>query len=109
MADEPGFEGAGRGLRVKLKRQRVLADLARVGVVHGHTLVSSHHVVLDPAYVHITRSSMAGHARLAGLLRERGLHSIGRYGRWTYCSIEDNLLEAEAWVARHAPSAKRFE
>jgi hypothetical protein len=24
------------------------------------------------------------------------VHSIGRYGAWTYCSIEDNMLEARA-------------
>ena len=28
-----------------------------------------------------------------------GVHAIGRYGRWTYCSIEDNILEARALVA----------
>ena len=29
-------------------------------------------------------------------LADRGIHSIGRYGSWTYCSIEDNMLEARA-------------
>lgn len=75
---------------------RVLDDLARVGVVDGHELVSHHQVVLDPAYVHITRASLADvkakKAELAGL----GAYSIGRYGSWTYCSIEDNIIEARA-------------
>jgi protoporphyrinogen oxidase len=75
---------------------RVLADLARVGIVDGHRLVSHHHVVLDPAYVHITRASVddvgAKKAQLAAL----GIYSIGRYGSWTYCSIEDNIVEARA-------------
>jgi hypothetical protein len=35
------------------------------------------------------------HAALA----EHGVHSIGRYGGWTYCSIEDNIVEARALVA----------
>src|SRR5690606_31033494 len=34
---------------------RVLADLARVGIITEQRLVAHHHVVLDPAYVHITR------------------------------------------------------
>jgi hypothetical protein len=31
-------------------------------------------------------------------LAARGVHSIGRYGGWTYCSIEDNIVEARALV-----------
>jgi hypothetical protein len=52
--------------------------------------------VLDPAYVHITRGSLAEHARLSTELARHGVHSIGRYGGWTYCSIEDNIVEARA-------------
>jgi hypothetical protein len=28
------------------------------------------------------------------------VYSIGRYGGWTYCSIEDNIVEARALVAK---------
>ena len=31
-------------------------------------------------------------------LRAAGVHAIGRYGGWTYCSIEDNIVEARALV-----------
>ena len=34
--------------------------------------------------------------RLKRGLATRGVHSIGRYGSWTYCSIEDNIVEARA-------------
>ncbi len=55
---------------------------------------------MDPAYVHITRDSMAEHARISGQLAAHGVHSIGRYGGCTYCSIEDNIVEARQLVAR---------
>jgi protoporphyrinogen oxidase len=80
-------------------RTRVLADLEREGVTSGHKLVAHHSVVMDPAYVHITRASMAEHARLSRILRANGVYSIGRYGGWTYCSIEDNIVEARALAA----------
>jgi protoporphyrinogen oxidase len=80
--------------------ERVLVDLRRAGVVEGQRLVSWHSVVLDPAYVHIDRASQAEVARCRGVLAERDVYSIGRYGGWTYCSIEDNLLEARALVQR---------
>ena len=35
--------------------------------------------------------------------RARGVHSVGRYGGWTYCSIEDNLIETRALAAALAP------
>lgn len=73
---------------------RVLEDLRRVGVVDGHELVDFHRVVLDPAYVHITEASIRDVREKREALAERGVYSIGRYGAWTYCSIEDNIVEA---------------
>ena len=83
-------------------RARTLADLRGEGVVTTQRLVAEHSVVLDPAYVHVTARSLAEHRRLSSLLRERGVHSIGRYGGWTYCSIEDNIVEARALVSSWA-------
>ncbi len=74
----------------------VIEGLKKVGIIDGHRLLAHHHVVLDPAYVHITRSSLADVAYKKAELAARDVHSIGRYGSWTYCSIEDNILEARA-------------
>jgi protoporphyrinogen oxidase len=81
-------------------RERVLVDLRKVGVLDGQRLVAEHSVVLDPAYVHITRASMAEVAQQKELLAARGVYSAGRYGSWTYCSIEDNIIEARSLAAR---------
>jgi protoporphyrinogen oxidase len=78
---------------------RVLADLRAEGIIDDHQLVASHSVVMDPAYVHITRASMAEHTRLSRVLRGHGVYPAGRYGGWTYCSIEDNIVEARALAA----------
>lgn len=86
-------------------RERVLRDLVRAGVTTPeHRLVAEHHVVMDPAYVHITEQSIAEHRRLADVLRGHGVHSAGRYGGWTYCSIEDNIVEARALAAAFSRS-----
>ena len=77
-------------------RARVLDDLRRLGVIDEHRLVAEHSVIMDPAYVHITRASLAEHKRLARILQANGVYSVGRYGGWTYCSIEDNIVEARA-------------
>jgi protoporphyrinogen oxidase len=84
---------------VDAARKRVLEDLAKEGVITDHQLVAEHHVIMDPAYVHITRGSNAELARLRRVLGANGVYSIGRYGGWTYCSIEDNIVEARALAA----------
>jgi protoporphyrinogen oxidase len=75
-------------------RNRVLDDLKRMGIVTTQRLVSWHQIVLDPAYVHITQASLADVSQKKEILATRGAYSLGRYGSWTYCSIEDNIVEA---------------
>ncbi len=87
---------AGAAIDVEAAKARVLADLEKAGLVNGHRLVSSHHVVMDPAYVHVTRAASADFADKKALLASRGVHTVGRYGGWTYCSIEDNIVESRA-------------
>lgn len=81
---------------VEAMRARVLEDLARERIVDGHQLVAHHDVVLDPAYVHITKASLAATAAHRRELAAHDIHPVGRYGGWTYCSIEDNLVETRA-------------
>lgn len=72
----------------------VLADLERAGLVNGHKLVSWTSVVLDPAYAHITKEGQQFATGACARLAAQDIFPIGRYGRWTYCSIEDNIVEA---------------
>ncbi len=81
---------------VEARRARVLADLVREKIVTDHRLLAWHSVVMDPAYVHITRKSLAETSRVRDLLAASGVYSVGRYGGWTYCSIEDNIIETRA-------------
>ena len=93
--------GFGREAAVKVghMRGRVLDDLRALGVITDHKLVAEHSVVMDPAYVHITTRSNAELARLRRVMQASGVYAIGRYGGWTYCSIEDNIVEARALAA----------
>ncbi|NRA32165.1 MAG: FAD-dependent oxidoreductase [Polyangiaceae bacterium] len=81
---------------VERMRLQVLDDLKRCGIISDHELVSWHTITLDPAYVHITENSIKAVEQHKAKLSEHGVYSIGRYGSWTYCSIEDNIIEARA-------------
>ena len=94
---------SGGAVDVEGRRLRVLKGLSDAGVVVDQKLVSWHSIVMDPAYVHITQRSQREAARVRSALEDAGVFSIGRYGGWTYCSIEDNLIEARALAQRLAP------
>ena len=57
-------------------------------------LISYSYVVMDPAYVHINKPGVQETNRCKDILAQSNIYSIGRYGSWTYCSIEDNIIEA---------------
>jgi protoporphyrinogen oxidase len=80
---------------VEYYMQKVINDLRMSGIISDHKLIASHHVVMDPAYVHITKESIEDVKQWKDKLSEINIYSIGRYGSWTYCSIEDNILEAK--------------
>lgn len=84
---------------VAAAREQVLEGLKREGVITTQKLISEHSVLMNPAYVHITSKSNSEVARVKAELAKSGVYSIGRYGSWTYCSIEDNIIEARALVA----------
>ena len=94
---EVGLPSSGK-VDVEGLRTSCLDGLVRLGILTDQRLVSSHHVLMDPAYVHLTPAGMATTTTALMQLEGHGVHSVGRYGAWTYCSIEDNLRQARALV-----------
>lgn len=85
---------------VEYYKEKVLDDLKKAGIITDHKLIASHFVIMDPAYVHITKESIRDVEEKKKVLARNNIYSIGRYGSWTYCSIEDNILEAKALMER---------
>ncbi len=77
--------------------QKVLTDLNKVGIIdESMTLVDYEFIVMNPAYVHINQHSEKFKKDIKKELAFKNVYTAGRYGSWTYCSIEDNILEAYA-------------
>lgn len=75
---------------------RVLKDLVKAKVISSEqTLVDYETILMNPAYVHITQNSITDVIEKKTELKRNDVYSIGRYGSWTYCSIEDNVKEAK--------------
>ena len=74
---------------------KVLTDLEKSGVIVDQELIEYQMIVMNPAYVHITKQSKDIYETWNKKNNPNGLFSIGRYGSWTYCSIEDNIIQAK--------------
>lgn len=74
--------------------ERTLNDLRKAGIITDQKLAAHSDIVMDPAYVHITKKSEEDKKLKQKQLAASGVYSIGRYGDWKYCSLEDNIHDA---------------
>lgn len=80
--------------------ERTIEDLKKCHVLTDQQIVAHEALVIDPGYVHITSEGIDKIARERKLLEEKGIYCIGRYGQWTYCSMEDCILQAKDLAER---------
>ena len=75
---------------------RVLHDLQEAQIISADMKVIDHEtIIMNPAYVHVSAEATQYVAQMKEYLAQQDIYSIGRYGSWTYCSIEDNIIEAK--------------
>lgn len=79
----------------KVTLNSILNDLQTVGIIKKQKLIDYQVIVMNPAYVHITKESKSIYSKWCEKNNTKGFYSIGRYGSWTYCSIEDNIIQAK--------------
>ena len=71
-----------------------LVNLKKLGIISDHKLIAYNSLVINPGYVHITENSCGKVEELRDKLSKKEIYTIGRYGKWTYCSIEDCMVDA---------------
>lgn len=80
----------------KLELEKVLSDLEKTKIKSSkQKLISYSSIIMSPAYVHINSKNLSEIQKIKESLALKNVYSIGRYGSWTYCSIEDNIIEAK--------------
>ncbi len=80
---------------IKKQLELTLENLKKQKIIDSNTnLMEYETIIMDPAYVHIsTKTNTKVHQEL-DKLKNKNIYSIGRYGAWTYCSMEDCMVEA---------------
>lgn len=73
-----------------------LDGMKKTGIIDDSTeVVDYSYVIMDPAYVHISGSTEEKLQKLYANLEEENIFTTGRYGKWTYCSMEDCMVWAK--------------
>lgn len=76
--------------------ERTLVDLKRVHIIDSHQLESYHSIVVEPAYVHISKEGKQETERVIEEMKLHNINMIGRYARWEYSAIDDSIEQAQA-------------
>lgn len=71
-----------------------LENLQKLGITVDNELEEYNYVIMNPAYVHINNQHMEQIKELFKDFENKNIYSIGRYGAWKYCSMEDCILDA---------------
>ena len=73
-----------------------IQNLRKQGIVTDDMeLVAHSTIVMSPAYVHITTKTNNEVEKLKDEFAKENIFTIGRYGGWTYNSMEDCMLKAK--------------
>lgn len=81
---------------VEVEKQLIhtLENLKKMKVIDDHKLIAYSYVIMNPAYVHISKAGKELKKIKKKEFETKGIYTIGRYGDWKYCSIEDSILDA---------------
>lgn len=72
-----------------------ISGLKEVGIIKdGMNLVDKNIIIMDPAYVHISSKESKKIEEVRKKLEKDNIYNIGRYGVWTYNSMEDCMIMA---------------
>lgn len=84
----------GEEINVERDFEQTLVDLKKAGIIDKQKPVDWCYMIMNPAYVHISSEAQKEKERIMHEFANENLYCIGRYGSWTYCSIEDCILMA---------------
>lgn len=81
---------------VEKQLKLTLENLHKLGIIDDETELEEHStIIMDPAYVHINTETEKRIQEFKEREAGNNIYTIGRYGAWTYCSMEDCMIAAK--------------
>ena len=100
MYIEIGYNKDDDNIDIDDQLRKTIENLTKVGIVKDNKLVSYSTILMDPAYVHIQTKTNEQVKSWREERKNDNVFSIGRYGGWTYCSMEDAMIAAKELAER---------
>ncbi len=98
---ELGYSKNDDDIDVSRELEKVLLGMKKVGIIDDEMkLIDKSIVLMDPAYVHIATAEQNEVEGVRAELEKYNIYMLGRYGRWTYNSMEDCMQLADELVNR---------
>ena len=98
---EIGFPKEATNINVDAELAKTLDGMKQTGIINDSMhLVDHNAIIMNPAYVHIANSTDDALKKLFSELERDQIYTLGRYGRWTYNSMEDCISLADSLIAR---------
>ena len=95
MYIEIGFDKNAK-IDIDKQLQLTLENLLKDGIIDNETKLEEYvSIIMNPAYVHINGDTDKKVTNLKQEISKKNMYTIGRYGAWTYCSMEDSMIEAK--------------
>lgn len=82
-------------INVDQQLKLTLENLEKLGISKDNKLEEYSTIIMDPGYVHINGKTNEDVLKYIEDLGKDNVYSIGRYGSWTYCSMEDAMIGAK--------------
>lgn len=83
-------------INIKEQLELTLENLLKQNIIDKDTKLEEYvSIIMDPAYVHINSVTDEKITNMKELLGEKNIYTIGRYGAWTYCSMEDCMIASK--------------
>lgn len=86
----------GQTINPEVEFECVIKGLRKIGIITNQEVIAYDYVIMNPGYVHIKNQQYVDELREK--LRKYNIFTLGRYGGWTYNSMEDCVIEAKETV-----------
>ena len=92
---EIGFD-KNANINIPKELEDTLKNLEKVGIKDSNNELESYEaIIMNPAYVHINKDTQEKIDKILLENESLGFYTLGRYGKWTYNSMEDSMLWAK--------------
>lgn len=94
-------------INIQDELRTTLINLRKINIIDNHEILAYEAKIMSPAYVHVSKESNKIKEEIKNYLTLNQVYSIGRYGDWKYCSIEDSILDSKIIAEKLIVESKR--